>query len=131
MLPLAGALGIAALVRGRAPGRTVDMPLRLLDSTAAALARLPMPAAVRRGLERGSERGIVQWLLALLAGAAAGVLSGAVVARSGWADPVHCAGGGLVVGVMVTVLLLVSRAHAARPLPETVRSGGQPEPAAR
>lgn len=131
MLPLAGALGIAALGRGRAPGRTVDTPLRLLDSTAAALARLPMPAGLRSGLERGCERGVVQWLLALLAGVAAGVVSGLVVVRSGWADPAHCAGGGLVVGVVVTVLLLVSRAHAARPLPDTAPSSEQPEPAAR
>ena len=113
LLPVAGALGIAALVRGRAPGRSVDPPLRLLDTAAARVAALPLPGPIGRSLARGRDRGVLQWCLAALTAAFAGAVAGAGAAVSGWSNQVHAAAGGALVAAFVLVLLLVSRSHAA------------------
>ena len=94
LLPLAGALGIAALVRGRAPGREPPgPPLRVLDTLAARIRAVPARVA-----------GVV--------GIVAGALTGLAATLSGWAAPGTATGAGAVVGLLVVVLLMVSRVRA-------------------
>lgn len=111
LLPLAGALAVAALVRGRAPGRTVDPPWRVLARLTAALGRLlpgrrPVPAAQAPG--RAAQGGT-----AVLVGAVAGTLIGLVVAGSGWALPTLAAGIGGVTGFLIGLGLIVSGVRSA------------------
>lgn len=87
LLPMAGTLGVAALVRGRAAGRAVSPPPRVL--------------------------GTFSPRVASATGAAAGALAGGVAVWSGWVDTPHSAAGGAVVGAVVTTMLLVSRSRAA------------------
>jgi hypothetical protein len=107
LLPMAGALAVAALIRGRAPGTrpAPPPPLRPLERAAAWSAR--RVPALRRAYERG--------LLALLAALVAGVVVFLVVtvggAGSGWfrADIAAVVGAGC--GVLVAVGLLVAHRH--------------------
>jgi hypothetical protein len=113
LLPLAGALGVAALVRGRAPGRVEPAPpLRLLDRAAARLVAVPMPAGWRPALVRGVERGWLPAALAVLAGAVSGCVVGALAAGSGWFLPLLAGLVGLAVAVLVAGTLLVARSRA-------------------
>jgi hypothetical protein len=109
LLPTAGALGLTALVRGPRPGAPVPRePLRPLDTAAALLARLPLPASWRRAMTAAVERGWVQVVLALLAGVVAGVLVMLLAVRSGWFDQGPAAAGGLLAGLALSGTLLVS-----------------------
>ncbi len=87
LLPVAGALAVAALARGRAPGR--------------------------EGADRPRAAAAAQPAMAVLAGVACGSASGAAAAWSGWAAAVPAGYGGAVVGALVTGMLLVARARAA------------------
>ena len=79
LLPMAGALGLAGLIRGAAPGR-VPGPLPRIPTVAVAL-------------------------VAVVAGAAAG----AAADVSGWASSGTASAAGALVAIVVAVLLLVSR----------------------
>ena len=94
LLPLAGALGLAALLRGRAPGRPAEPASPGL--LARAEARTRVPAVV----------------LALLVAVATGLLAAAVVVESGWVAPLWAGAGGGVLAVAVLVVLLVSWARS-------------------
>jgi hypothetical protein len=113
LLPMAGALAIAALVRGRADGRPAR-PVGALDRSTRALTRLPMPASWRLGLHRAAASGRAQPVVAVLAGLlAAGVVAAAAVA-SGWFVPRSGLVLGAVIGVLVVVALLVSHRRAVQ-----------------
>jgi hypothetical protein len=113
LLPVAGALGLAALVRGRAPGRAVTPPVRVLDTLTSRMIRA-LPRGSARVLARGQTTGRSQLAVAATLGACAGSASGAAAAWSGWADRLHSAAGGAVVAVLVVTMLLVSRGCANR-----------------
>ncbi|HEX6874671.1 MAG TPA: hypothetical protein VF165_03350 [Nocardioidaceae bacterium] len=113
LLPMAGALGLAALVRGRAVGQPEPAPpLRALDRAAELMTRLPVPAAWRSGVRRAAERGWLQVVLAVIAGLAAAGLWGAAAVGSGWMLPAPAAVIATVVGLVVALVLLVARARA-------------------
>jgi hypothetical protein len=117
LLPLAGALAIAALVRGRAPGRPpAAPPLNLLDRASGAL-------VVRRpGLASAHERGVLPLLLAALCGLVAAVLVTVGAVGSGW----FRAGPGGVVGIGAGVATFVVLAVAHRRARRDLASGRQP-----
>jgi hypothetical protein len=124
-LPLAGALGIAALVRGRADGRAEpDPPLRPLDRAAERLAALPMPARWRPVAAGSVARGRPQVVLAVLAGALAGWLAFAVAMASGWFLPATASWTGLVLGVAVAATLLTARARSRPDVPHPPADDG-------
>ncbi|HEY6932404.1 MAG TPA: hypothetical protein VI452_03325 [Marmoricola sp.] len=114
LLPVAGALGLAALVRGAAPGRVLDPPVRVLDRLTAGLARWPMPDRVAAVAAAAQQRGRLQVLAAVVLGLLAGSVCGIAGRLSGWVASPTAAVGAAVVAVCVTVMLLVSRARAAR-----------------
>lgn len=107
MLSTAGALAIAALVRGRRPGTPPEEPrLRPLDRVADLLVhRTPE-------LRRAAERGVLQARLAQLAGVVAAVVSAVLAVGSGWVALGPAVLGGICVGVVVTLLLLGARRRA-------------------
>jgi hypothetical protein len=118
MLPMAGALGLVALLRGPRPGApTPAPPVRILDRAAARVTRLPMPAAGRAALERAADRGWIQTVLAVLAGAVVTLGAVLVIARSGWLTAPEALPLGLLAGIATLVMLLVARARAGAPPP--------------
>lgn len=130
LLPVAGALALTALVRGRRPSApALDPPLRVLDRLAAGIGRLPVPVAWRTRFQRGTELGLPQAVLAVLAGALAAVGATGLVVASTWATPRPAAFGGVVVGLLVTAGLLVARWRAG-PL-SAADAGGPPGASAR
>jgi hypothetical protein len=127
LLPMAGALGLVALLRGPRPGApTPAPPLRILDRAAAQVARLPMPAAARTAVERAADRGWIQAVVAVLAGAVATAGSVLVVAHSGWLTTAEALPFGLAFGVAVAVMLLVARARAGTTPPPPGRPPREP-----
>jgi hypothetical protein len=109
LLPMAGALGLAALDRGRPAGRSEpDPPLRLLDRAAGWVAGLPLPARWRTALRHGTGRGSLRVGIAVLAGAVGAVLAGLLAVASGWFAPPAAALGGVTLGLLVLVTLLRS-----------------------
>jgi hypothetical protein len=109
LLPMAGALGLAALDRGRPAGRPEpDPPLRLLDRAAGWVAGLPLPARWRTALRHGTGRGSLRVGIAVLAGAVGAVLAGLLAVASGWFAPPAAALGGVTLGLLVLVTLLRS-----------------------
>ena len=117
LLPPAGALGLAALLRGRAPGTPEPAPpVRVLDRAAALVTRLPMPARWRRVVERGVQRGWCQVLVALAAGAVAGWGIAETAVRSGWFTSTSATVIGVAAGVLLAGWLLLARWRAG-PLP--------------
>ena len=101
LLPMAGALGTAALVRGAAPGRRPG----------------PLPR--------------IRLVVLVLVAAATGGVVWLAAARSGWATTATAATGGAVVAVLVALLLLVSRERSGRdgvPLTPPGSGGGTAEP---
>jgi hypothetical protein len=117
LLPVAGALGLAALVRGRPTGAPLPSePPRLLDRWAALVIAAPLPARSRTAVRQAAETGRLQVALAVLAGGAGACVSAALAWASGWATAASAALGGLVVGVLVLGLLLSAwrRARATR-----------------
>jgi hypothetical protein len=112
LLPPAGALALAALVRGRAPGRPDPAPVPpLLDRTAALVTGWSVPVGWRPALRRAAVRGRLQATLAVLAGLAAGCGFGGPAALSGWFDAGPAALVGAVLGVLVVAGLLVARSR--------------------
>ena len=83
LLPMAGALAAAALIRGSAPGRRPG----------------PLPR--------------IRLVLVLLAAVGAGCVTGLAAVLSGWASTTTASLAGAAVAVVVAVLLLVSRAWSA------------------
>jgi hypothetical protein len=96
LLPVAGALGLAALVRGRPPG--APLPPRhptVLDRWAARVAGT-----------RAADGSRVQVVLAVVSGVAGGCVSALLAWASGWATAANAAAGGVVVGAAVATVLL-------------------------
>lgn len=113
MLPMAGALGIAALVRGRVAGRPVPAPpVRVLDRLTGAVAALPMPAAWHGSVRRAAASGRAQTVVAVVAGLLTMVGLIAAGVGSGWFLMGPAAAYGAVCGVLVALTLVVSRRHA-------------------
>ena len=112
LLPAAGVLAVAALIRGRAPGSPPPaQPLRVLDRSARGLTRL-VPAAWRPALRRAADRGTPQVAIALVAGLLLGAVSALLLVRSGWVAHGPAWVGGLAVAAVVVVVLLVARARS-------------------
>lgn len=104
LVPMAGALAIAALVRGPAAGTPEPMPpVRPLDRGAALLSRLPLPIAR-----------VSTTLVAACVGLVTAVLVTAGALGSGYLRVGAAAAVGLPVGVIVAVFLLVGRARLVR-----------------
>jgi hypothetical protein len=124
LLPMAGALAIAALVRGPAPGRPAPTPpLRLLDRTSSWLStRVPR-------LRPAHERGVLPVLLAVVAGIAAGVVTAAMAVRSGWFRVDTGSLVGLVTGVLVVLCLVVAHRRTANDVPDDVEGHTDHTPA--
>lgn len=118
LLPLAGALAVAALVRGRAPGRqlTPSMPSldRMTDRLVGVLVWLPVPAAGRSAVQDAARAGRLQPVVATLVSAVAGCVVGADAAWSGWAASATATVAGVVVAVAAAVLLLVPWTRARK-----------------
>lgn len=115
LVPMVGALAIAALVRGRAEGAPDPLPqLRPLDRGAALLARLPLPEGARTAWERATGSGLAQGVVAAGLGLAAAVLVMVGAIGSGYLRIGTAAVIGLVAGVVVAALLVVGRARAVR-----------------
>ena len=120
LLPVAGALGLAALVRGRRAGRTVDPPVRVLDTMAERVVRM-LPRGLAGAAGRGAASGrtsavvaaVVAAAVAAVVAACVGAVSGALAAWSGWVDRPLAVAGGAAVGITIAVMLLVSRSRAA------------------
>ena len=114
LLPMAGALGLAALVRGRREGGPEPAPpLRVLDRWAGRSTRLSV-------------------LLAASTGAIAAVLFVLMGVASGWFAPLSAVVAGVVLGILLSVTLLLARAHApsdASPTGAATGSAGPREPA--
>ncbi len=120
-LPLAGALGLAALLRGRSP-ETPDRPPGLLDRACGRVLDLPVPATWRAVLRRADRRGWLPAALAVLAGAVVAVVCGLLVVASGWVLPATATVLALVVGALVVVVLLVARVRADGEVTRTGRT---------
>jgi hypothetical protein len=98
LLPMAGALALAALTRGPAPGRPMPPPeLRPLARASSAL------AGVHPRLRRASERGLLPVFVAATVAALTLVVVTAGAVRSGWFRP----GPGLVVGLLAGLIVFV------------------------
>jgi hypothetical protein len=106
LLPVAGALGVAALLRGR-PERdwAGPEPPRVLDRWAARVAALPSAGPRVR---QARESGTLQVALAGLAGLVAAVLTAALAVASGWAAAPTAVVVGAVVGAGVLAVLLAA-----------------------
>jgi hypothetical protein len=113
MLPAAGALAVAALARGAAPGKPAPSPpVRILDRAASRLARMPMPQRWRRRVGTWEERGVLATALGVVAGIATAAVVEVAAVRSGWFNPGTAAVGATAAGGLVTLVLLVSRRRA-------------------
>jgi hypothetical protein len=73
-----------------------------------------MPARVAAAAAAAQQRGRLQVLVAVVLGLLSGGVCGVAARLSGWAASPTAAVGAAVVAVCVTVMLLVSRARAAR-----------------
>jgi hypothetical protein len=116
LLPMAGALAVAALLRGAAPGRPAPPPpLRPLDRVATFLEGLPAPAPARSVLRSATASGRLQVVVAALLAVVVAAVVAWVGTRSGWLIPqtAWLAGGAL--GVLVASVLLVARARSRSP----------------
>jgi hypothetical protein len=112
LLPLAGALGLAAMIRGPRRGApNLAPPLRILDRCAAWMADRQLPAPVPALLGEAAEGGSLQGLVAVVAGSVAGCLSGMLAAISGWFAPLSAAVVGVGVALVVLLTLLLARAR--------------------
>jgi hypothetical protein len=126
LFPVAGALAVAALARGPAPGRpAAPAPLRLLDRAAGLVAaRSPV-------LRRAHERGWLAALLALVVGAVVAFLVAVGAVGSGWFRRVPGGVAGLASGLVVMVWLVVTqRRGAAGDVAATAGSEPAPTPPA-
>jgi hypothetical protein len=113
LFPMAGALGLAALLRGRSPRAPEPaQPLRPLDRAAQVVTRAPMPASWRRATQSAAARGVIQVVLAVLTGAVAAFAVAMGAVRSGWFMPVPATAAGLGVGVGLVVMALGARVRA-------------------
>lgn len=113
LLPMAGALGLRAVLLGRHRDAPQPAPpLRVLDRSAAFVARLASPSSTGRRVPRAVGGGTLQWLLGIVYGAVVGCAVGLAAVASGWASRSVAAATGLVVGAFVSVVLLVARIHA-------------------
>jgi hypothetical protein len=114
LLPMAGALAVAALARGRAGGRPEPAPpLRLLDRAGSTVSnRVP-------ALRPLHESGLLAVLLAVVGGLVVALVAGVLGAGSGWFRADTAAGLGAVAGILTAIALLVARRHAAA-------AGGRP-----
>jgi hypothetical protein len=114
LIPLAAALAIAALVRGAAPGRADPLPpLRPLARVSAWLgSREPR-------LRRLDERGVLPLLVAVAAGLVSAVVVAVGAVGSGWFLPRLAGAIGLVAGLVVVALLVVSHRRTAGDVAQT------------
>ncbi|MGN6636866.1 MAG: hypothetical protein ACTHJ6_15610 [Oryzihumus sp.] len=123
LLPMAGALAVAVLVRGAAPGRPAPLPpLNLLERASRWLVRR------RPGPARADERGALTPLLAGAAGLVTAVAVAAVAVVSGWFRADTGAVVGLIAGLTVAVVLLVAHRGASSSArdAEATHSSGPP-----
>jgi hypothetical protein len=119
LLPLAGALALTALLRGRAPGRPPPAPpLRPLERVSARLAEWD-PRLLRL-----HERGVLPLLVALVAGAVTALVVTVGAVASGWARLGFAGLLGLVAGLLAVAVLVVSHRRTAGDVPA---SAGDPE----
>ncbi len=112
LFPVAGALGAAALLRGRATGQPEPSPpVRLLDRAAESVARW------HPGLRRLDDRGRLALPLAAVAGLVVAVMAALVAVRSGWFRPELSLLVGAGAGVAVGLMLVVAHLRTAADLP--------------
>lgn len=112
LIPMAGALAITAVLRGRAAGKPDPAPpLRVLDRGAELALRLPMPARWRAGAEGVAARRGLQVLVAAALGLAAGCVFAVAAVASGFAAVGTAVVLGLVCGLGVILVLLVAEAR--------------------
>lgn len=112
LIPMAGALAIAALARGRASGRApTPVGPATLDRWSAGLVRR---GSSHPGLRRADERGHLQVLLALAAGVAVAVLAFVGAVGSGWVATRVALPAGILVGLLVAGTLLAARWRSRR-----------------
>jgi uncharacterized membrane protein len=106
MIPVAGALGLSAMIRGRTTQEQLAPPLRLL--------------------ERVAKTGGMQVVVAVVAGVLLGGLSGVVTLASGWVSAPTALLGGTAVALFVVATLLVARSRSAADAPAHADEPGQP-----
>jgi Dolichyl-phosphate-mannose-protein mannosyltransferase len=128
LLPVAGALGLAALVRGRPVGVPPSPePPTILDRWARWVGALQFLGPRRTAVRRAGDGGRLQVTLAVVAGAAGACVSAVLVWASGWATAANAASGGVVVGVLVAVVLLTAwQRGRARRQPGATPQGDTP-----
>lgn len=115
LAPMAGALAISALARGRAAGAPERRPaVRPLDRGAALLARLPLSDRLRTTLERATRSGWAQIFVAACLGVAVAVVLTVGAVGSGYFRLGDAALVGLGAGVVAAVLLIVGRTRLVR-----------------
>jgi hypothetical protein len=104
LLPMAGALGLAALVRGSATGTKVPLPLPLVDRWAGVIEvrRMRMPGPEAEWVTR--DAGFLQPALAVVAGLGSGCVVALAGVLSGW----FTVGTGVVIGMVVFVAVTTS-----------------------
>jgi hypothetical protein len=125
LLPMAGALAVAALFRGPAPGRTRSAPpLQLLERACYGLVlRVPR-------LRPAYERGVLAVLLALVAALGVAVVVEVGAVRSGWFRRDTASMLGLATGVLLFLGLLLAHRRAQSDLSEGTPTPAQERPLA-
>jgi hypothetical protein len=127
MISMAGALGVAALLRGRAAGKPDPEPVpSVLDRSADLLVRLPVSAAVEARARQAADRGQLQTWVALALGVMAASLFAAATLVSGFVATGTAGMLGMATGLGTSVVLLVARARYAtlcRPEQDEDRAG--------
>ena len=114
LFPMAGALGLAALLTGRRAGKPAPAPpLRILDRSVDRVGRLPMPSSWRPAVRRAVERGLLQVGIAVLVGVVVAFPTGVLAVASGWFAPPTAAVIGLVLGALTSATLLLARRREA------------------
>jgi hypothetical protein len=125
LLPMAGALAVAAMVRGPAPGRPPPAPpLQVLERASRGLA-LRMPR-----LRPAYQRGLLPVLVAIGAGLGGAVLVGLAAVRSGWFRPDTGSVLGLVTGLLLCLGLMLAHHRAEADIGAGVRATPQERPVA-
>jgi hypothetical protein len=126
MISMAGALGVAALLRGAAGEPDPEPVPSLLDRSADLLVRLQVSAAVQARARQAADRGQLQTWVALVLGVMAASLFAAAALASGFVATGTAGMLGVATGLGTSVVLLVARARCAtfcRPEQDEDRAG--------